>query len=370
MKRRDFLQTAGLAALATTPAIADKAAREPDARIHWKMVTAWPKNFPGPGVSANRLAALVHDMSGGRLNIKVYAAGELVPALEVFDAVAAGTAEMGHAASHYWSGKIPAVSFFGGVPFGMTASEMNAWFYHGGGLELWREVYAPFGLIPMPAGNAGMQMAGWYRKPINTLADFKGLKIRMSGLGGEVLRRVGALPVTMPVGEVFTALQTRALDAAEFVGPYSDLPLGLYKVAKYYYTPGWNDPGSPVECIINRQAYRRLPRDLQTVVDTACQAMNNDLFAEYKARNAIALKTLVDDHQVKLSYLPDAVIDALRDKTAQVLDDLAGKDATTGRVYAAYRKFAQQVAGWTTVSDYAYLKARESSHRYRARGVE
>jgi len=358
MKRRDFLQTAGLAALGTTPAIAAKTGNRPGDRIHWKMVTAWPKNLPGPGVSANRLATLIHDMSDGRLNIKVYAAGELVPALEVFDAVSAGTAEMGHAASHYWAGKLPAVSFFGGVPFGMTANEMNAWFYHGGGLELWREVYAPFDLIPMPAGNAGMQMAGWYRKPINTLADFKGLKIRMSGLGGEVLRRVGALPVTMPVSDVFTALQTGALDAAEFVGPYSDLSLGLYKVAKHYYTPGWNDPGSPLECIINHKAYQRLPKDLQAVVTTACQAMNNDMLAEYTARNAVALKELVDDHQVKLSYLPDTVIDALRDKTAQVLDEIAAENATSGRVYAAYQAFSRQVTGWTIVSDYAYLKAR------------
>jgi TRAP-type mannitol/chloroaromatic compound transport system substrate-binding protein len=358
MKRRDFLQTAGLAALGTTPAIAAKTENRPGDRIRWKMVTAWPKNLPGPGVSANRLATLIHDMSDGRLNIKVYAADELVPALEVFDAVSAGTADMGHAASHYWAGKLPAVSFFGGIPFGMTANEMNAWFYHGGGLELWREVYAPFGLIPMPAGNAGMQMAGWYRKPINSLSDFKGLKIRISGLGGEVLRRVGALPVTMPVGDVFTALQTGALDAAEFVGPYSDLSLGLYKAAKYYYTPGWNDPGSPLECIINQKAYQRLPRDLQSVVTTACQAMNNDMLAEYTARNAVALKKLVDEHQVKLSYLPDTVIDALRDKTAQVLDEIAAKDATTGRVYAAYQTFARQVTGWTAISDYAYLKAR------------
>ena len=361
MKRRDFLRTAGLATLGTTPVIAGEKAASPKAQIHWKMVTAWPKNFPGPGVSANRLATLIREMSDGRLQIKVYAAGELVPALEVFDAVSAGTAEMGHAASHYWAGKIPAVSFFAGVPFGMTANEMNAWFYHGGGLELWQEVYAPFDLIPMPAGNAGMQMAGWYRKPINSLADFKGLKMRVAGLGGEVLRRVGALPVTMPAGEVFTALQTGALDAAEFVGPYSDMPLGLYKVAKYYYTPGWNDPGSPLECTINKQAYGKLPGDLQAIVRAACQAMNNDMLAEYNARNAVALESLVDDHQVKLSRLPDSVIDALRDKTAQVLTELADKDATTARVYKAYRKFAQQAMGWTMVSEYDYLKARKSA---------
>lgn len=361
MKRRDFLQTASLAALAATPALADKTATRPGTQIRWKMVTAWPKNLPGPGVSANRLAALIHAMSEGQLDIKVYAAGELVPALEVFDAVSQGTAEMGHAAPHYWIGKIPAATFFGGVPFGLTANEMNAWFYYGGGLELWREVYAPFDLIPMPAGNAGVQMAGWYRKPVNSLADFKGLKIRMPGLGGEVMNRLGAVSVTTPVSEVFMALQTGALDAAEFVGPYSDLPLGLYKTAKYYYTPGWNEPGSPLECIINQQAWQRLPNYLRTVVSTACQAMNNDLLAEYTARNAIALKALVDNHQVKLSWLPDSVINALRETTAEVLPEIAAKDATSERVYAAYRKFAQQVVGWTAVSEYAYLKARKLS---------
>ena len=362
MKRRDFLYTTGLAALGSSAAIADKRPGRSAAQIRWKMVTAWPKNLPGPGVSANRLAALIAQMSEGRLKIKVFAAGELVPAFEVFDTVSTGAAEMGHAASHYWAGKLVAASFFGGAPFGMTANEMNAWFYHGGGLQLWQEVYAPFDLLPMPAGNAGMQMAGWYRKPINRPEDFKGLKIRMSGLGGEVLRRLGALPVTMPVSDVFTALQTGALDAAEFVGPYSDLPIGLHKVAKYYYTPGWNDPGSPLECIINRNAYQRLPKDLQVIVATACQAMNNDLLAEYTARNADALKTLLDVHRVSLSRLPQAVIDVLRDTAGQVMADIAAKDATAGRVYAAYQSFAQRVGGWTTVSDYAYLQAREKTN--------
>lgn len=359
MKRRNFLQTAGLAALGTTPALAEKKATRPGTPIRWKMVTAWPKNLPGPGVSANRLAALIYEISEGRLDIRVYAADELVPALEVFDAVSRGIAEMGHAASHYWPGMIPAAPIFSGVPFGMTANEMNAWFYHGGGLELWREVYAPFDLIPMPAGNAGVQMAGWYRKPINSLADIKGLKIRMPGLGGEVMKRLGAVSVTTPVGDVFLALQSGTLDAAEFVGPYSDLPLGLYKVARYYYTPGWHEPGTPLECLINQQAWQRLPKDLRAVVTTACQAMNNDLYAEYTARNGIALKALVDEHQVTLSWLPDEVLVALRKQTQQVMAELTAKDQTARRVYAAYQAFAQQVAGWTSASDYAYLKARE-----------
>jgi len=360
MKRRDFLHTAGLAALGASSASAQDTTGTRPKQIHWKMVTAWPKNYPGPGVAANRLAARIQDMSDGRLAIKVYGAGELVPALEVFGAVSAGTAQMGHAAAHYWAGKVAAASFFSGVPFGMNAGEMNAWLYHGGGLELWRDTYAPFDLIPMPAGNGGVQMAGWFRKPINSLADFRGLKMRIAGLGGQVLSRVGALPVTMPVGEVFTSLQSGALDAAEFAGPYSDIPLGLYKVAKYYYAPGWQEPSSPIECIVNRQAYQRLPRDLQAIVDSACQAMNNDVSAELTANNASALKTLVDEHGVKLSYLPEPVLEALRDTTAEVLADYAGKDAATRRVYESYQDFAARVSGWTAVSEAGYLQARKA----------
>ena len=364
MKRRDFLHTAGLAALGATSV----AAQEPGSRhgktIHWKMVTAWPKNYPGPGVAANRLAARIRDMSDGRLSIKVYGAGELVPALEVFDAVSAGTAEMGHAAAHYWAGKIPAASFFSGVPFGMNTGEMNAWLYHGGGLALWRDIYAPFDLVPMPAGNGGVQMGGWFRKPINSLADFRGLKIRIAGLGGQVLSRVGALPVTMPVGEVFTSLQSGVLDAAEFAGPYSDIPLGLHKVAKYYYAPGWQEPSSPIECTVNRQAYEGLPKDLQTIVDAAGEAMNNDVSAELMANNASALKTLVDEHGVKLSYLPEAVLEGLRDTTAGVLADYAEKDAATRRVYESYQNFAARVCGWTAVSEAGYLQARKACSPY------
>lgn len=358
MKRRYFLQTAGLTALGSASAFAQP--QQKDDLIRWKMVTAWPKNLPGPGVSANQLAERIRVMSAGRLDIKVYAAGELVPPFEVFDAVSAGTAEMGHAAAHYWAGKTPAASFFAGIPFGMTANEMNAWLYHGGGLALWREVYEPFGLIPMPAGNAGMQMAGWYRKQITSIKDFKGLKIRIAGLGGEVLRRLGAVPVTMPPGEVFTALHTGTLDAAEFVGPYTDLPLGLYKVAKIYYTPGWNDPGSPLECTINKVAFEKLPDDLQAVVTNACQAVNNDLLAALTAGNAVALQSLVDEYGVKLSYLPDTVLSILKEKTGQVLADIAQKDPTTGRVYTAYQQFAAQVAGWTSVSEFVYLKTRQA----------
>lgn len=212
--------------------------------IKWKMVTTWPKNFPGVGTGAEFLAKNINEMAGGRLEVKVYAAGELVPALEVFDAVSRGTAQMGHGASYYWKGKVPAAQFFTTVPFGLTPQEFNAWIYYGGGLALWEEIYEPFGLIPMPAGNPGAQMGGWFNKEINSLEDFKGLKMRMPGIGGEVLKKLGASPINLPGSEIFTALQSGTIDATEWVGPYNDLAFGLYKAAKYYYYPGWHEPGS------------------------------------------------------------------------------------------------------------------------------
>jgi TRAP-type mannitol/chloroaromatic compound transport system substrate-binding protein len=248
MKRRQFLgqlgkgallSGAGLAAAGCKPAEqASQTGAAPAAAafksVKWKMVTTWPKNFPGLGTGANYLAELITRMSGGRIEVKVYGAGELVPAFEVFDAVLQGTAQLGHGAAYYWKGKSEAAQFFSAVPFGLTAAEMNAWLYHGGGMELWQETYAPFGLIPMAAGNTGVQMAGWFNREINSLEDLKGLKMRIPGLGGEVLARAGGVPVNMPGGELFTALQSGAIDATEWVGPYNDLAFGFYKAAKYY----------------------------------------------------------------------------------------------------------------------------------------
>jgi len=358
MERRKFLHTAGAAVLAA-PALASAAPSVGGKHFEWKMVTAWPKHFPGTG--AEGLARRIGEMSGGRLTVKVYAAGELVPAFEVFDAVSRGTAEMGHAASYYWTGKIAAAQFFASVPFGMSTNELNAWIYYGGGQALWREVYAPFGVIPMLAGNGGVQMAGWFRREIDSIDAFKGMKIRVQGPAAEVLRRSGAVPVSMPAGEIFTSLQSGLVDAAEFTGPYHDLALGIYKVAKYYYYPGWHEPGTPAECLVNEKAFNQLPPELQSVVTTACQAMNADVGAELTARNSRALHTLVNEHQVQLRRFPDAVLDTLRDTSAQVLADVAARDATTRKVYTAYEAFRKQVAGWTDVSEYAFLKARSRS---------
>jgi TRAP-type mannitol/chloroaromatic compound transport system substrate-binding protein len=322
------------------------------------MVTTWPKNFPGLGTGANLLAKLVGEMSGGRLKVKVYGANELVPPLEVFDAVANGTAEMGHSAAYYWKGKSPTTQFFSTVPFGMTAQEMNAWLYHGGGMELWQEVYAPHGLIPAAAGNSGVQMGGWFNKEINGVEDLQGLKMRIPGLGGEVLRRAGGTPVGMPGTEIFTSLQSGVIDATEWVGPWNDLSLGLYKVAKYYYYPGWHEPGTTLECMINKTAFATLPGDLQSIVMNACKVVNVDMLAEFTARNNMALQTLVNEHQVDVREFPKPVLDKLRGISEKVVAEIASEDALSARVFESYSQFKQQVVAWHDIAERTYLNVR------------
>ncbi len=354
MKRRDFLTAAGAGTLATLAAPSQAA----PARIRWKMVTTWPKNFPGLGTGAERLAKLINRMSGGRMEVRVYGAGELVPAFETFDAVSRGTAQMGHGAAYYWKGKNPAFQFFSTVPFGLTAEEMNGWLFYGGGLKLWRQAYADFGLVPFPAGNTGVQMAGWFNKKIRSLDDLKGLKMRIPGLGGEVLKRAGGTPVNLPGGELFTALKSGAIDATEWVGPYNDLAFGLYKAAKYYYYPGWHEPGTTLECIVNAKAFAALPADLKAVVAVACQAVNADMPAEMAARNGEALEALVKEHHVKIERLPDDVLARLKALSEEVVAELAGHDAFARQVFDSYRAYRKRVRAWTDLSTRPYLNAR------------
>ena len=212
----------------------------PSKNYSWSMVTTWPKNYPGLGMAPERFSQLVEEMSQGQLKVTVYGAGELVPAMGVFDAVSGGSVEMGHGGAYYWKGKVPAAQFFAGVPFGFTADEINAWVSRGGGLELWEDLYRPFNLKPLPGGNTGTQMFGWFNKEINSLEDIKGLKMRFPGFGGEVFKRAGGIPVNIPGGELYTAMQTGTIDAVEWVGPYNDLAFGFQQVAKYYYYPGWH----------------------------------------------------------------------------------------------------------------------------------
>ncbi len=361
MQRRDFIKQAGGASLAVGAGLMAAGAAQAKAQYRWKMVTTWPKNFPGLGTAANKLAALIGEMSGGRIRVKVYGAKELVPAFETFDAVSRGTVEMGHGSAYYWKGKSEAAQLFSTVPFGLTAQEMNAWMYYGDGLKLWRELYDPFGLVPAPAGNTGVQMGGWFNKEINSLADMKGLKMRIPGLGGEVLKRLGGTPVNLPGGELFTSLQSGAIDATEWVGPYNDLAFGLYKAARYYYYPGFHEPGTTLEAIINKKALHALPKDLQSIVLNACRVVNQDLLCEYTARNPIALDTLLNKHKVDMRVYPQDVLQQLRKLSEEVVAELANRDAFAKKAYASYSRFYDQARRWSDISQLAFLQARDMS---------
>ncbi len=358
MKRRDFVKGITAGTLVAGTAITTAPALQARTTHKWKMVTTWPKNFPGLGTGANHLASLITEMSNGRIEVKVYGAKELVPAFEVFDAVSRGTAEMGHGAAYYWKGKSEAAQFFAAVPFGLTAQEMNGWLYHGGGMELWQALYHQFNLVPAAAGNTGVQMGGWFNKEINSIKDLHGLKMRIPGLGGEVLKRAGGTPVSLPGGELYTSLQSGAIDATEFVGPYNDLAFGLYKVAKFYYYPGWHEPGTTLEAIINKKALEALPKDLQSIVLNACKVVNQDMLAEYTARNNSALHTLVTKHHVQLREFPDDVLLKLRKLSDEVVLELANKDASSKKIYQSFASFRDQAKAWHNISEVSYMRAR------------
>lgn len=326
---------------------------------HWKLVTTWPKNFPGLGTAPEKFARAVDTMSQGRLKIKVFGAGELVPAMGVFDAVSAGGVEAGHGAAYYWKGKLPASIFFTTVPFGMNAQEMNGWLHYGGGLALWREAYAPFDLVPFAAGNTGVQMAGWFNKEINSLSDIKGMKMRIPGSGGEVWSRLGGAAVNLPGGELYTSLQTGVIDAVEWVAPYNDLAFGFQEVAKYYYYPGWHEPGSTLELIINKQAFEALPADLQKIVEVAARYANADMLDEYTARNYTALQELVDEHGVEVRRLPDDVIRELHSASEDYLQELAAESAFTEKVYNSWKAFMDGAKNYHHISEQSYINARD-----------
>ena len=357
MKRRDFVAAAGAATLlgacsdqkdCTTAASSDS--QTVKEVINWTMVTTWPPGFQGLGTGAEYLADQINSLTKGRIKVKVYGAGELVPALQVFDAVSSGSVEMGHGAAYYWKGKLPAASFFCAVPFGLNAQEMNSWLLKGGGLELWRELYAPYNLEPMPAGNTGLQMAGWFNKEINSMQDIQGLKMRIPGLGGEVLKRAGGTPELIAGGEIFSALEMGRIDAAEFVGPYNDLAFGFYKAAKYYYYPGWHEPGTTLEALINTEAMQKLPEDLQQAVRAACLIANADMLAEFSDKNSDALKILVEEHNVVLKKLPDEVLNRFREISEQLVAEQGESNELAKRIYQSFLKFKNKSKEWKIIT--------------------
>lgn len=356
---RRTLITAGAGGLAAATALAAPAVARAETR-RWRMVTSWPKRLPGPGMSAERIAERIAALSGGRLQITVHAAGEVVPALEALDAVGGGVAEMGHTAAIYWQGKQPAAAFFTTAPFGFTPGEHVAWIDAGGGQALWDELYAPFGVKPFMGGNTGVCMGGWFRRELAGLADLKGLKIRALGLGGEVYRRLGATAQTTAAGEILVSLQSGMLDGAEFVGPGTDIALGLYRVAPYYYGPGFNKPNGTGECIVSLKAWNGLDADLQAMVAHACAAEAAFALAEMERLNAEALAAMVERHNVRLMTFPQEIVAAARRQAADVLAEVGARNEPARKVYESYRSFRERVGGWSRVSLQAVLAAREA----------
>ena len=349
--RRRFLVTAAAGVLAA-PAIARAET------MKWRMVTSWPKRLPGPGMSAERIATRIKTMSNGRIDIAVNAAGEIVPAFGVLDAVGNGVADIGHTAAFYWQGKMPASNFFTTVPFGLTPAEHVAWIDAGGGQALWDQLYAPFGVKPFMGGNTGVCMGGWFRREVKSLAELRGLKLRSLGLGGEVYRRLGATPQTTPPAEILTSLQSGVIDGAEFVGPGTDIALGLYRVAPFYYYPGFNKPNGTGEAIVSLKAWEALAPDLKAIVAHACATEANYALAEMERLNAEALAVMIRDHNVKLTAFPADLVAAARTEADAVLGDMASRDAATAKVHDSYKAFRARVSDWSRVSIEAVLRAR------------
>nr|WP_288359047.1 TRAP transporter substrate-binding protein DctP [uncultured Pseudomonas sp.] len=361
LNRRNFI---GAGALAAGAGLAMGASGVASAAVssktfNWKMTNAYAPGSPfyvqGPG-SPTDFCKRVEEMSGGRLKIQHFAAGELIPALEGFDAVASGMVEMNAANAFFWAGKIPAAQFFTAVPFGMNTQGMNAWLYNGGGLKLWEELYAPHGLVPMPMGNTGTQMTGWFRQPLENVDSLKGLKMRIAGLAGKVYSELGVAVRLLPGGEIFPALERGVIDAAEFVGPYQDRRMGLHKAAKNYYTTGWHEPTNVTELIINQQAWDSLPADLQAIVRFCAQACNVDSWSWCDAVNAEAMQDLVNNQGVIARPLPDDTIKRLHEVTRDTLSSMATSDPATKKIYEHFFAFRKQYVSWASVGEKAFME--------------
>ncbi len=320
-------------------------------KYKWKMVTTWPPNFPVLGEGCNLFAKWVKEMSGGRMEIKVYGGGELVPALESFNAVSSGAAECGHGAAYYWAGLAPSAQFFASVPFGMNAQQMNAWIISGGGQELWEELYDKFNLLPMPAGNSGVQMGGWFNKEINSINDLKGLKMRMPGLGGKVLAKAGGNPILIAGGELYTSLERGVIDATEWIGPYHDYIMGFHDIAKYYYSPGWHEAGTTLELFFNKEKFNALPNDLQEIMRTAAMRLNMWMLSEFEAKNTFYLKKILSESKAEIREFPQEVLTQLKQYTDEVLADVTETDAFAKKVYDSYDKFRKDAVEWSKLTE-------------------
>jgi len=307
----------------------------------------------------NRFAKALHDMSGGAIDVKVYAAGELVPALECFDATSTGAADMYHGAEYYWQGKSRGFSFFTAVPMGMTAAEIMGWIDHGGGQALWDNLSAQFNIKALQAGNTGHQTGGWFKREINSLEDFKGLKMRMPGLGGEVIRRLGGAAVRLSGGEIYQALQSGSIDATEWVGPWNDYAFGFYREAPYYYAPGFHEPGASLSVGINLDVWNAFNASEQAMIRAACKTANDTSLGEYTHENAKALNILRTEHGIAPRFFNNDIMIEVGRVCEDVVRELGNSDAQTRRIYESYLAARNQYRGWTEMSEGRYITARE-----------
>lgn len=320
------------------------------------LATSWPAHFPIMGTGVDNFATRVKDVSGGSLEIKIYPKNTLIPALAVFDAASAGQIDAFHSGPYYWKGKNSAFSLFSGIPFGLTAEEINSWMLYGDGLELWREQYSKYNLHPFLGGNTNIQMGGWFRKPINSIDDMMGLKMRIPGLGGEVFSRMGVNPILLPAGEIYTSLERGVIDATEWVGPALDIKMGFYKVAPYYYS-GWHEPGSILELTFNKQSWNKLANEHQSMIEVASSEMNSNMTYEFHAENIKALQKL-KSLDVKLSRFPKDIVDAGKKALTEVINEQSSKNDNFDKVYKSIKKHLDLSKEWDDVSLRYFLNER------------
>ncbi len=364
MKRRDFIKVGALGAGAVAFGGCQKDSGSKSVHIKSKktikikLATSWPANFPIMGEGVERFAKRVNEISEGSIKIKVYAKNTLVPALGVFDAVSSGSLDAYHSASYYYKGKNEAFNLFTGYPFGLTAQEMNAWMDFGNGMKLWRELYDKYNLVPFKGGNTGVQMGGWFKKEINSLADLKGLKMRIPGLGGEVFAKLGVKPTLLPAGEIYVALERNLLDATEWLGPSLDVKMGFQKVAKYYYT-GWHEPGSMLSLVFNKQKFAKLSKEQQMMIEMASNEMNSNMLSEFQYKNAVELKT-VKDAGVKILEFPDIVMSEAKKAMGEVAKEKSAKSKDFAKVWNDVQAFLAKNREWTDIGLEKYLKVRDS----------
>lgn len=361
IKRRQILTNAGISATTATVIAAcnrtttnNSTAQDSSLpNLRWRMVTSWPKSldtiFGGAETVCKRVAA----MTGGKFLIEPYAAGEIVPGLEVMNAVQEGTVECGHTASYYYIGKNPTLAFGTSLPFGLTAQQQNSWFYHGGGLEAMHKVYSDFNIINFPAGNTGAQMGGWFKREVNSVNDLKGLKMRIPGLGGKIMSRLGVNVQVLPGGEIFLALERGAIDAAEWVGPYDDLKLGLNKAASFYYYPGWWEPCATLEVQVNKTQWEKLPQEYQEIFKTAAMEANLNMLAQYDSLNREALQTLISEGTNLVPYSVE-ILQAAKNSATEFYQEQASENATFKEVYEQWNQFKEQVTAWNAINELSF----------------